>query len=66
VDRQNDTDAEIRALKARLGGEVDVAAPDLARSLGDLGLIGEVPALPRRPRHGRKPSQLPANRCKMR
>jgi dihydrofolate reductase len=31
----------IRGLKARLAGEIDVAGPDLARSLTDLGLIDE-------------------------
>jgi dihydrofolate reductase len=30
-----------RELKARLGGEIEVAGPDLARSLGDVGLIDE-------------------------
>jgi dihydrofolate reductase len=31
--------AAVRDLKARLGGEIEVAGPDLARSLGDAGLI---------------------------
>lgn len=31
----------MRGLKARLGGEIEVAGPDLARSLIDLGLIDE-------------------------
>jgi dihydrofolate reductase len=38
---QGDTEAVIRGLKAKLAGELDVAGPDLARSLGDLGLIDE-------------------------
>ncbi len=33
--------AAVRDLKARLGGEIEVAGPDLARSLGDVGLIDE-------------------------
>jgi dihydrofolate reductase len=33
--------AAVRDLKARLGGEIEVAGPDLARSLGDAGLIDE-------------------------
>ena len=37
----NDIEAAIRALKARLVGEIDVGGPDLARSLTDLGLIDE-------------------------
>jgi dihydrofolate reductase len=36
-----DVEAAIRALKDRLVGELDVAGPDLARSLGDFGLIDE-------------------------
>jgi dihydrofolate reductase len=36
-----DIEAAIRALKARLVGELDVAGPDLARSLGDFGLVDE-------------------------
>ena len=38
---QNDVGTELRELKARLVGEIDVAGPDLARSLTDLGLIDE-------------------------
>ena len=34
-------EALIRGLKARLPGEIEVAGPDLARSLTDLGLIDE-------------------------
>ena len=34
-------EAVIRELKARLVGEIDVAGPDLARSLTDLGLVDE-------------------------
>src|SRR5579863_5195177 len=34
-------EAVVRGLKARLAGEIDVAGPDLARSLTDLGLIDE-------------------------
>jgi dihydrofolate reductase len=37
----DDIGAMIRGLKARLGGEIEVAGPDLARSLTDLGLIDE-------------------------
>jgi dihydrofolate reductase len=37
----DDVDTVIRDLKARLAGEIDVAGPDLARSLTDLGLIDE-------------------------
>ena len=37
----DELEAVIRGLKARLVGEVDVAGPDLARSLTDLGLIDE-------------------------
>jgi dihydrofolate reductase len=37
----DDLEAVIRGLKARLEGEIDVAGPDLARSLTDLGLIDE-------------------------
>ena len=33
--------AAVRDLKARLGGEIEVAGPDLAHSLGDAGLIDE-------------------------
>ena len=38
---EDDVEAVIRALKARLVGEIAVAGPDLARSLTDLGLIDE-------------------------
>lgn len=38
---EGDIEATIRALKARLDGEIDVAGPDLAQSLTDLGLIDE-------------------------
>ncbi len=38
---QNDVEAVLRELKARLAGEIDVAGPDLARSLTDLGLVDE-------------------------
>jgi riboflavin biosynthesis pyrimidine reductase len=34
-------EAVIRGLKARLVGEIEVAGPDLARSLSDVGLIDE-------------------------
>ncbi|HET6906137.1 MAG TPA: dihydrofolate reductase family protein [Rhodanobacteraceae bacterium] len=37
----NDIQAAIRKLKAELAGEIEVAGPELARSLGDLGLIDE-------------------------
>ena len=37
----DDVEAVIRGLKAQLAGEIDVAGPDLARSLTDLGLIDE-------------------------
>jgi dihydrofolate reductase len=37
----NDLEAVVRGLKARLDGEIDVAGPDLAGSLTDLGLIDE-------------------------
>ncbi len=33
--------AAVRDLKARLDGEIEVAGPDLAQSLGDAGLIDE-------------------------
>jgi dihydrofolate reductase len=36
-----DIEAVIRGLKAKLAGEIEVAGPDLARSLTDLGLIDE-------------------------
>jgi dihydrofolate reductase len=38
---QADVAAAVRELKARLVGEIDVAGPDLARSLADLGLVDE-------------------------
>ena len=34
-----DVEAAVRGLKAELDGEIQVGGPDLARSLGDLGLI---------------------------
>jgi dihydrofolate reductase len=37
----NDMEAVIQRLKAELAGEIEVAGPDLARSLTDLGLIDE-------------------------
>lgn len=37
----DDIEAAIRALKARLAGEIEVAGPELAGSLGALGLIDE-------------------------
>jgi len=36
-----DFEAAIRALKAELDGEIDVAGPELAQSLTDLGLVDE-------------------------
>jgi len=38
---QNDVGTVLRELKARLVGEIDVAGPDLAQSLTDLGLVDE-------------------------
>jgi dihydrofolate reductase len=38
---QNDIGTVLRELKARLVGEIDVAGPNLARSLTDLGLVDE-------------------------
>jgi dihydrofolate reductase len=38
---EGDIEAAILGLKARLAGEIEVAGPDLARSLTDLGLIDE-------------------------
>jgi dihydrofolate reductase len=38
---EDDIEAVIRGLKARLVGEIEVGGPDLARSLTDLGLIDE-------------------------
>jgi dihydrofolate reductase len=37
----DELEAAIRGLKAQLAGEIEVAGPDLARSLTDLGLIDE-------------------------
>ena len=37
----DDIEAAIRGLKAERAGEIDVAGPDLAQSLTDLGLIDE-------------------------
>jgi dihydrofolate reductase len=37
----DDLEAVIRGLKAELAGEIEVAGPDLARSLTDLGLVDE-------------------------
>ncbi len=38
---EDDIEAVIRGLRARLVGEIQVGGPDLARSLTDLGLIDE-------------------------
>jgi len=38
---QGDLAAAMGALKAQISGEIDVAGPNLARSLTDLGLIDE-------------------------
>jgi dihydrofolate reductase len=38
---EDDIEAVIRGLKAELAGEIEVAGPELARSLTDLGLIDE-------------------------
>jgi dihydrofolate reductase len=38
---ENDFEAVIRGLKTRLAGEIEVAGPELAGSLTDLGLIDE-------------------------
>ncbi|HNB21865.1 MAG TPA: dihydrofolate reductase family protein [Candidatus Melainabacteria bacterium] len=38
---KDDLESQIRKLKAELDGEIDVAGPNLARSLTDLGLIDE-------------------------
>jgi dihydrofolate reductase len=38
---ENDVEAVIRGLKAQLAGEIEVAGPNLAGSLTDLGLIDE-------------------------
>jgi dihydrofolate reductase len=37
----DDVEAAIRGLKAELAGEIEVAGPELARSLTDLGLVDE-------------------------
>jgi dihydrofolate reductase len=37
----DDVETVIGSLKARLAGEIDVAGPELARSLTDLGLVDE-------------------------
>ncbi len=38
---QNDVESAVRELKSRLAGEIDVAGPNVARSLTDLGLVDE-------------------------
>jgi dihydrofolate reductase len=38
---EHDLEAVVRGLKARLVGEIEVAGPDLARGLTDLGLVDE-------------------------
>ena len=38
---ENDLEAVIRGLKAQFVGEIEVAGPELARSLTDLGLIDD-------------------------
>jgi dihydrofolate reductase len=37
----DDVETVTRKLKSELAGEIEVAGPELARSLGDLGLIDE-------------------------
>jgi dihydrofolate reductase len=37
----DDVGSVVRRLKAELDGEIEVAGPELARSLGDLGLVDE-------------------------
>jgi dihydrofolate reductase len=37
----DDLEGEIRRIKAEVDGEIEVGGPDLARSLGELGLIDE-------------------------
>jgi dihydrofolate reductase len=37
----DDLEAEVRALKAEVSGEIEVGGPDLARTLTELGLIDE-------------------------
>lgn len=36
-----DLEAEVRGLKAKLGGEIEVSGPELAHGLGQLGLVDE-------------------------
>jgi dihydrofolate reductase len=38
---EGDTEAALRALTAEHAGEIDIAGPELARSIGELGLIDE-------------------------
>jgi dihydrofolate reductase len=38
---QGDVESALRKIKAGHSGEIDVAGPDIARSLGDFGLIDE-------------------------
>jgi dihydrofolate reductase len=38
---RDDVETVLRELKARLAGEIDIAGPHLARSLGDLSLVDE-------------------------
>jgi len=38
---KDDVEGVMRGLKAELDGEIDVAGPDLARSMTDLGLVDE-------------------------
>lgn len=38
---EDDLEATVRGLKARLAGEITVSGPDLARNLTDLGLVDE-------------------------
>jgi dihydrofolate reductase len=38
---EGDFEAVIRELKAKLAGEIEIGGPELARSLGELGLIDE-------------------------
>jgi len=66
---EDDIEAVIRGLKARLVGEIAVSGPDLARSLTDLGLIDEYrlyfhPVVlgrgkPFLPAHGRRSALFP-------
>jgi len=37
----DDVEAQVRGLRARIDGEIEVGGPELARSLGDLGLVDE-------------------------